>query len=52
MDADNVGEQLLDGVRIVLDDPRFRAAARQMSAAIAAHRGVEQALEVIDLVAH
>ena len=52
VDADNVSEQLLDGVRIVLDDPRFRAAARQMSAAIAAHRGVEQALEVIDLVAH
>ena len=49
--ADDVGEQLLDGVRTVLGDPRFRAAAVQMSGAIAEHLGVEQALEVIDRAA-
>jgi UDP:flavonoid glycosyltransferase YjiC (YdhE family) len=39
-------------VRRVLDDPHYRAAAMQMSVAIAEHRGVEQALEVIDRAAH
>jgi UDP:flavonoid glycosyltransferase YjiC (YdhE family) len=51
VNADDVGEQLLDGVRNVLGDPRFRAAATQMRAAIAEHRGVEQALDVIDRAA-
>ena len=51
VNADDVTEHLLDGVRSVLGDPRFRAAATQMSAAIAEHRGVEQALEVIDRTA-
>jgi UDP:flavonoid glycosyltransferase YjiC (YdhE family) len=51
LSTDEIETRLLDSVRKVIDDPRYRAAAQQMRDAIAAHRGVEQAVEIVERAA-
>jgi UDP:flavonoid glycosyltransferase YjiC (YdhE family) len=51
LSTDEIETRLVDALTEVIEDPRYRAAAQEMRTSIGSHRGVEQAIEIVESAA-